>query len=235
MTARQSAPRSRPTHVIVVLDNYDSFVYNLVQRIGELFLARGPGRPRVRVYRNDAVTIRRIEAERPTHLLLSPGPGTPREAGISNDVVRRFTGRIPILGVCLGHQCVAAAFGALVVRAGRIMHGKTSEIHHDGRTIFAGLPNPFAATRYHSLIVPRDAVPPDFEVSAWTDRGEVMGLRHVRWPVEGVQFHPESYLTAAGYDLLRNFLGLGGSPEKLRPNPGRKLTVGGRARVPRTR
>jgi anthranilate synthase/aminodeoxychorismate synthase-like glutamine amidotransferase len=189
--------------MIVLIDNYDSFTYNLVQRIGELD-------PDVdlRVFRNDKVTVAEIEALGPTHLVISPGPCTPLEGGISNDVIRHFAGKTPLLGVCLGHQCIGHAFGADVVRADRLMHGKTSLIHHDGRTLFEGIANPFEATRYHSLIIRRGSVPDDFEVSAWTDEDEIMGVRHRRWPLEGVQFHPESFLTLEGPKILRNFLGL---------------------------
>jgi len=191
--------------VIVIIDNYDSFTYNLVQRIGEL----DPTRP-IRVYRNDQVTIEQVEADRPDHLIISPGPCTPREAGISNDLIRHFTGRIPILGVCLGHQCMGYAFGAEIVRAGRLMHGKTSEIRHDGRTIYQGLPNPFTATRYHSLVIRPGTLSDEFEVTATADDNpdEIMGIRHKRYPVEGVQFHPESFLTEHGPKLLANFLAM---------------------------
>jgi len=185
--------------MVLVIDNYDSFTYNLVQRLGELGA-------KVEVYRNDKVTLDEIEARNPSHIIVSPGPCTPLEAGISNDVVRRFAGKVPLLGVCLGHQCISHAFGGEVVRARRLMHGKTSMIAHDGKTIFAGLPNPFEATRYHSLCVPEDGLPPDFDVTARADHDEVMGIRHRSLPVEGVQFHPESFLTAEGPSLLRNFL-----------------------------
>jgi len=184
-----------------MIDNYDSFTYNLVQYLGEL------GED-VRVYRNDKLTVEEIEALRPQRLVVSPGPCTPKEAGISVDAIRHFAGRIPVLGVCLGHQSLAVAFGGEVVRADRLMHGKTSMIHHDGKTIFRALPNPFEATRYHSLLVKRATVPDCLEVSAETAEGEIMGLRHRTLGVEGVQFHPESILTAAGMDLLRNFLKL---------------------------
>ncbi len=191
--------------MIVIIDNYDSFTYNLVQRIGELDRAR-----EIRVYRNDQVTIEQLDDLRPDHLLISPGPCTPREAGISNDVIRHFSGRIPILGVCLGHQCMGFAFGAEIVRAPRLMHGKTSEIEHDGKTIFSGLSNPFTATRYHSLVIKPDTLSPDFEVTARAtdDPSEIMGIRHKQHPTEGVQFHPESFLTVEGPKLLRNFLAL---------------------------
>ena len=184
-----------------MIDNYDSFTYNLVQYFGEL------GED-VRVYRNDAITVDEIETLRPTRIVISPGPCTPTEAGISVDVISRFAGRLPVLGVCLGHQSMAVAFGGRVVRADRLMHGKTSMIRHDGKTLFHGLPNPFEATRYHSLLVDRAALPACLEISAETDQGEIMGMRHRSLGAEGVQFHPESILTTAGKDLLRNFLKL---------------------------
>ena len=187
--------------VILVIDNYDSFTYNLVQAIGGL----GYG-SRINVVRNDRTSLDEIESWGPAYIVISPGPCTPNEAGISCDVIRRFAGRAPILGVCLGHQCIGQAFGAKVVRAGRLMHGKTSPIHHRGTGIYAGLSNPFAATRYHSLTVDESTIPPDFEVTAWTDRRELMGIRHKTMSVEGVQFHPESYLTAEGHRLIANFL-----------------------------
>lgn len=187
--------------MLLMIDNYDSFTYNLVQYFGEL------GED-VQVYRNDKITIEEIETLRPQRLVISPGPCTPREAGISVETIRRFAGRLPILGVCLGHQSLAVAFGGEVVRAERLMHGKTSLIRHDGRTIFHDLPNPLEATRYHSLLVNRSTLPPCLEISAETAEGEIMGLRHRTLSVEGVQFHPESILTAAGKDLLRNFLKL---------------------------
>lgn len=190
--------------MIVLIDNYDSFTYNLVQRLGEI-----DAQLDLVVYRNDKVTTDEVEENKPTHIIISPGPCTPREAGISNDVIRRFAGKVPILGVCLGHQCIGFAFGASVVRNYRLMHGKTSKIHHDGRTIFEGIPNPFEATRYHSLVVARDTVPQEFEITAWTDEDEVMGIRHKRMCIEGVQFHPESFLTPQGFRLLKNFLSLG--------------------------
>ena len=185
--------------MVLVIDNYDSFTYNLVHYISELG-------ERVEVYRNDEITPARIEALEPTAIVISPGPCTPREAGVSVEVIRHFAEKVPILGVCLGHQSIAHAWGARIVRAPRLLHGKTSLIHHDGRTMFAGLPDPFEATRYHSLIVDADTLPRELEVSAWTDEGEVMGIRHRTLPVEGVQFHPESILTACGKDLLRGFL-----------------------------
>jgi anthranilate synthase/aminodeoxychorismate synthase-like glutamine amidotransferase len=187
--------------MLLMLDNYDSFTYNLVQYLGEL------GQD-LKVYRNDKITIAEIEALKPERIVISPGPCTPKEAGISIDVIKHFSGKVPILGVCLGHQSMGEAFGGDVIRAPYLMHGKTSLIHHDGRTIFAGLPNPFEATRYHSLIIRRETLPPVLEISAWTDDGIIMAVRHTKFKVEGVQFHPESILTGAGKDLLRNFLKL---------------------------
>lgn len=184
-----------------MIDNYDSFTYNLVQYFGEL------GED-VRVYRNNKITIEEIETLRPSRIVISPGPCTPKEAGISVETIRHFAGRLPILGVCLGHQSLAVAFGGEVIRAQRLMHGKTSMIRHDGKTIFRELPNPFEATRYHSLIVNRANLPACLEISAESEEGEIMGLRHRTLAIEGVQFHPESILTAAGKDLLRNFLKL---------------------------
>jgi anthranilate synthase/aminodeoxychorismate synthase-like glutamine amidotransferase len=189
--------------MIVLVDNYDSFTYNLVQRIGEIDAAL-----EMRVYRNDKVGIDQIEADHPSRIIISPGPCTPREGGISNDVIRHFAGQVPILGVCLGHQCIGYTFGANVVRAGRLMHGKTSEIHHDGKGIFVGLTNPFVATRYHSLVVDAETLPPEFEVTARSEQGELMGIRHKCMPIEGVQFHPESFLTGEGHKILSNFLAL---------------------------
>ena len=190
--------------MIVLIDNYDSFTYNLVQRIGELDRTC-----EMKVYRNDQVTLEQIEADRPERLIISPGPCTPREAGISVEVVRHFAGKVPILGVCLGHQSIAFAFGAEIVRADRLMHGKTSEIRHDGKSVFAGLPNPFTATRYHSLVIEPESLPDAFEVTARTvdaPDNEIMGIRHREHPIEGVQFHPESFLTETGHALLANFL-----------------------------
>lgn len=187
--------------MLLVIDNYDSFTYNLVQYLGEL------GED-VQVYRNDKITLDEIEQLRPSRLVISPGPCTPNEAGISVDTFRRFSGKIPILGVCLGHQSMAVAFGGEVIRAQRLMHGKTSHIKHDGKTIFQSLSNPFEATRYHSLIVNRLTLPACLEISAETADGEIMGLRHKTLGVEGVQFHPESILTTVGIDLLRNFIQL---------------------------
>lgn len=185
--------------MLFMLDNYDSFTYNLVQYLSELGAD-------VRVARNDAVTIEEIEAMKPERIVVSPGPCDPEKAGISVDVVRHFAGKLPILGVCLGHQSVAYAHGAKIIKAKTLMHGKTSKVSHDGRTIFEGLENPFEATRYHSLVVERETLPDIFEVSAWTDDGEIMGLRHKELPIEGVQFHPESILTKEGKKLLGNFL-----------------------------
>jgi anthranilate synthase/aminodeoxychorismate synthase-like glutamine amidotransferase len=189
--------------MVFVLDNYDSFTYNLVQYLGELGAE-------VLVRRNDQITVGEVESLRPSHLLVSPGPCTPNEAGISMELFRRLTGKLPILGVCLGHQALGAAFGGKVIRAPHLMHGKTSQITHDGRTVFKGLQLPFTATRYHSLIVEENGLPSDLEVSAWTAEPDgsrtIMGLRHKKHPVEGVQFHPESVLTSEGMRLIRNFL-----------------------------
>jgi anthranilate synthase component II len=186
---------------VLVVDNYDSFVYNLVQYLGEL-----GAEPLV--HRHDELSLAEIEALEPDAVLISPGPGRPEDAGLSNEVIRRFAGRRPVLGVCLGHQCLGQVYGAEVVRAAEIMHGKTSLIHHTGVGVFAGLQSPFEATRYHSLVVDRGSVPAELEITAWTNDGTVMGLRHRHHAVavEGVQFHPESILTASGHDLLRNFL-----------------------------
>jgi anthranilate synthase/aminodeoxychorismate synthase-like glutamine amidotransferase len=182
-----------------MIDNYDSFTFNLVQYLGELGAS-------VEVHRNDAIGLDEVAAARPDAIVISPGPCTPREAGISVPVVQRFAGTIPILGVCLGHQAIAAAYGGRIVRADRIMHGKTSPVHHDGRSLFAGLDNPFDATRYHSLLVEPASLPAPLERTAWTSDGEIMGLRHRTLSVEGVQFHPESILTGEGKRLLANFL-----------------------------
>ncbi len=185
--------------MILVIDNYDSFTYNLVQYLGELGAT-------LEVKRNDRVTLEEIEELEADRIVVSPGPCTPNEAGISVSLIEAFAGKLPILGVCLGHQSVGQAFGGIVVGAPTIMHGKTSEISHDGRTLFEGLPQPFTATRYHSLMVERESLPDCLEVSAETDDGTIMGLRHKTMPVEGVQFHPESILTKTGHDLLQNFL-----------------------------
>jgi len=192
--------------VILLIDNYDSFTYNLVQRIGELDASLD-----LRVIRNDKITPDEAEAMKPDRVIVSPGPCTPAEGGVSNDIIQRFEGKVPILGVCLGHQCIGFTHGMTVSRNYRLMHGKTSPIHHDNRGVFEGLSNPFIATRYHSLIVERDTIDTDkWEISAWTDEDEVMGLRSKSDgpPVEGVQFHPESFLTTEGPLLLANFLGL---------------------------
>jgi para-aminobenzoate synthetase component II len=193
--------------MILVIDNYDSFTYNLVQYLGELG-ADLPVAREIEVARNDRITIEEIEGLAPERIVLSPGPCTPDEAGITLDVIRHFAGKVPLLGVCLGHQAMGQAFGGSVVRAPYLMHGKTSQILHDGRTVFEGVENPFTATRYHSLIVDRASVPPMLEVSATTSDGLVMGLRHREFICEGVQFHPESIMTAAGKRLLGNFLKL---------------------------
>jgi anthranilate synthase/aminodeoxychorismate synthase-like glutamine amidotransferase len=190
--------------MILLIDNYDSFTYNLVQYLQELG-------QEVKVYRNDAITLSGMEEEKPTHLVISPGPGDPTSAGISVEAIKRFAGKIPVLGVCLGHQSLGYAYGGKVVRAERLMHGKTSPILHDKKTIFAKLPSPFTATRYHSLLVERSSLPECLEVSAWTREGEIMGLRHKSIPaLEGVQFHPESILTEEGKTLLSNFISLKG-------------------------
>ena len=187
--------------MLLVIDNYDSFTYNLVQYLGEL------GQD-IRVYRNDKITLKEIESLKPEKIVISPGPCTPKEAGISVDLIKQFAGRIPILGVCLGHQSIGYALGGEIIHAKKLMHGKTSMINHDGKTIFKNLPNPFEATRYHSLVIERESIPDELEISAETDDGEIMGVRHKEYIIEGVQFHPESILTKAGKDLLRNFLKL---------------------------
>jgi anthranilate synthase/aminodeoxychorismate synthase-like glutamine amidotransferase len=188
--------------MILLIDNYDSFTFNVVQRLGEL-----DGGIDVRVFRNDQITVDRVAELKPTHIIISPGPCTPREAGVSNDVLCRFAPTVPILGVCLGHQCIGHVFGGEVVRNVRIMHGKTSPIHHDNQGVFRDLSNPFEATRYHSLVIRRETFHnPDFAISAWTEEGEIMGVRHRTWPLHGVQFHPESFLTIEGPRLLKNFL-----------------------------
>ncbi len=198
-------------NMLLMIDNYDSFTYNLVQYLGEL------GED-LKVFRNDKISITEIENMSPDRIVISPGPCTPREAGISVETIKYFAGKLPILGVCLGHQSIGEAFGGEVIRAPYLMHGKTSMVHHDGKTIFKGLPNPFEATRYHSLIIKRDTLPSVLEVSAWTDDGIIMGVRHRQYTVEGVQFHPESILTGAGKDLLRNFLKL--KQQRLAGKPG---------------
>ena len=190
--------------MLLMIDNYDSFTYNLVQYLGELGAD-------VVVRRNDQVTLDEIEAMAPSHIVISPGPATPNEAGVSLDVIRRFGGRIPLLGVCLGHQCIGQVYGGRIVHAGEIMHGKTSEIHHTAAGVFRGIEGTFQATRYHSLVIEKATAPPVLEVTAWTEKtpatvDEIMGVRHREIPVEGVQFHPESILTEHGHDMLRNFL-----------------------------
>ena len=190
---------------LLLIDNYDSFTYNLVQA----FLVLGAD---VHVYRNDAMTVEEALAFAPSHLCISPGPGTPYDAGVSMDMIRAFAGRLPVLGVCLGHQSIVEVFGGKVVRAGRLMHGKTSVIQHDGLSLFAGLPQPCEVGRYHSLIAAPETLPPELEVSARTAEGEIMGVRHRSLNVEGVQFHPESILTPDGPALMRNFLGFSGGP-----------------------
>ena len=185
--------------MLLVIDNYDSFTYNLVQYFGEL------GADPV-VKRNDAVTVDEVEKMAPERIVISPGPGSPKDAGISMELIRRMGSRVPLLGVCLGHQCIGEVYGGKVVRAGRLMHGKTSPIRHDAKGVFRGLPNPFEATRYHSLIVEKSSVPDGLEICADTAEGEIMGLRHREYPVHGVQFHPESILSKEGKDLLANFL-----------------------------
>lgn len=185
--------------MIVMIDNYDSFTYNLVQYLGEMG-------QELRIFRNDQITVDEVEAMAPDHLVISPGPCTPNEAGISVQLIQRMAGKVPILGVCLGHQSIGQAFGGKIVRAQRLMHGKTSPIHHAGQGVFRGLRDPFDGTRYHSLIIERQSLPECFEVTAWTDEEEIMGVRHRELPIEGVQFHPESILTEHGKDLLRNFL-----------------------------
>jgi anthranilate synthase component 2 len=194
--------------MILLIDNYDSFTYNLVQRLGEIdpFLD-------IQVHRNDQISPDEVARRAPSHLIISPGPCTPSEAGVSVECVRRFAGRIPLLGVCLGHQSIGQALGGEIVRAKRLMHGKTDEIFHDGKGLFVGLANPFVATRYHSLVIRPETLPADFEVAAWAPAPdgsrEIMGIRHRRWPLVGLQFHPESFLTECGHELLRRFLQLG--------------------------
>jgi anthranilate synthase/aminodeoxychorismate synthase-like glutamine amidotransferase len=187
--------------MILMIDNYDSFTYNLVQYLGELGAE-------VKVFRNDKITVSRIKKLKPKKIVISPGPGRPEDAGVSCDVIRNFAGKIPILGVCLGHQCLGFVFGARIVGAKKLMHGKVSSIYHNKKTIFKGLPNPFEATRYHSLLVEKKSLPECLEITAWTKGAEIMGLKHRVYPLWGVQFHPESILTKAGKDILRNFLKL---------------------------
>ncbi|TNF97949.1 MAG: aminodeoxychorismate/anthranilate synthase component II [Gammaproteobacteria bacterium] len=192
--------------MILMIDNYDSFTYNLVQYLGELGAD-------VEVHRNDQITLEEIAGMSPERIVISPGPCTPNEAGVSVDTIKRFAGQIPILGVCLGHQSIGQAFGGKIIRAREIMHGKTSMIHHDGKGLFAGLPNPFQATRYHSLVIEKETIPDVLEVTAWTQnddgsRDEIMGVRHTEFPVVGMQFHPESILTPQGHQMLQNFIDL---------------------------
>ena len=187
--------------MLLVIDNYDSFTYNLVQYFGEL-------KADPQVWRNNRITLEKIRKLKPSRIVISPGPCTPREAGVSNDVIREFSGKVPILGVCLGHQCIGHTFGGNVIRARQIMHGKISKIYHDGKGIFRGIPQGFSATRYHSLLVERKSCPAVLEITAWTKQGEIMGLRHKTHPTYGVQFHPESILTESGKNILRNFLEL---------------------------
>ena len=187
--------------MLLLIDNYDSFTYNLFQYLSELG-------QEVMVVRNDKIGLGDIEALAPERIVISPGPCTPEQAGISNDAIRHFGSRLPILGVCLGHQCIGYAYGATVDRAGEIMHGKTSQIYHDGKGVLAGLPNPFEAIRYHSLAIMREGLPDCLEVTAWTEKSIIMGVRHRQYPVEGVQFHPESFMTQSGKEILKNFLQL---------------------------
>ena len=187
--------------MLLVIDNYDSFTYNLVQYFGELGVE-------MEIFRNDQISIEEIHKLNPTRICISPGPCTPKEAGISCEVIREFGEKIPLFGVCLGHQSIGDVFGGDVIRADRLMHGKTSPVHHNGEDLFEGLENPFEATRYHSLIVKKDTLPDSLEITAWTEEGEIMGLRHKEFPIHGVQFHPESILTEEGMKLLKNFLKL---------------------------
>lgn len=187
--------------MLLLIDNYDSFTYNLVQKFGEV-----AGTMPIEVHRNDKITVEQVRELKPSHIVISPGPCTPREGGVSNDIIREFGSKLPILGVCLGHQCIGFVSGAEVVRAERLMHGKTDQIRHDGKSIYEGMPNPFTATRYHSLIIKSGTLPKEYEITAWTDQEEIMGVRHKSWPLEGVQYHPESFLTEHGDRLLANFL-----------------------------
>ena len=185
--------------MLLMIDNYDSFTYNLVQYFAELGAE-------VAVHRNDEITLEQVAAMQPQHIVVSPGPCTPNEAGVSVPLIKQFAGKIPILGVCLGHQSIGQAFGGRIVHAQQVMHGKTSPIHHHGNSVFTGLPNPFTATRYHSLVIERASLPDCLEITAWTDDGEIMGVRHKQFAVHGVQFHPESILTEHGHAMLKNFL-----------------------------
>lgn len=190
---------SKDREMILMIDNYDSFTYNLVHYLGELG-------EKVLVFRNDKITLEEVGKLNPDMVVVSPGPCTPKEAGISVDLIKEFAGRIPILGVCLGHQSIGYAFGGNIVRAQRLLHGKTSQIYHDGRGVYEDVPNPFEATRYHSLLIEKESLPNKLEVTAWTDEGEIMGVRHKEYLIEGVQFHPESILTKHGKDILKNFI-----------------------------
>lgn len=192
--------------MILVIDNYDSFTYNLVQYLGEIGLAGDNIAGQLEVYRNNKITIEKIHNLSPNAIVISPGPCTPLQAGISNDVIKEFAGKISILGVCLGHQCIGHVFGGEIVRADQLMHGKTSLIYHNGKGIYQGIENPFVATRYHSLIIKKDTLPECLEITAWTQEEEIMGIRHKKYEVQGVQFHPESILTTAGKGILRNFI-----------------------------
>jgi para-aminobenzoate synthetase component 2 len=195
--------------MILMIDNYDSFTYNLVQYMGEIIMKLSPGDDvysQIEVCRNDEISISEIDDLNPDKIVISPGPCTPIEAGISNDVISAYAGKIPLLGVCLGHQCIGHVFGGKVVRADRLMHGKTSMVYHDGKTVFAGLDNPLEATRYHSLVLKPETLPDCLTVNAWTDQDEIMGVKHKEYPLWGVQFHPESILTNEGKKLLRNFI-----------------------------
>ncbi|MDD3726496.1 MAG: aminodeoxychorismate/anthranilate synthase component II [Candidatus Ratteibacteria bacterium] len=185
--------------MVLVIDNYDSFVYNIVQYLGEL-------KQKVIVFRNDATTIEKIKELRPSHIVISPGPGRPEEAGLSCEVIRKFAGIVPILGVCLGHQCIGYVYGGKIVKAGRLMHGKTSPIYHSKTGLYQGISSPFTGTRYHSLIIKQGSLPPEILVDAWTKEGEIMGIRHKEYSLFGVQFHPEAVLTENGMDILKNFL-----------------------------
>ena len=194
--------------MILIIDNYDSFTYNLVQYLGEILKNQGKDPDSLlKVLRNDQIDLKGVASLRPEKIVISPGPCTPNEAGISVPLIQRFAETVPILGVCLGHQSIGSAFGGKIIRAKKIMHGKTSPIRHDSKTIFQGIENPFTATRYHSLVIERESCPEVLEISAWTDDGEIMGVRHKDLPVEGVQFHPESILTNVGKAILENFLG----------------------------
>lgn len=191
--------------MILIIDNYDSFTYNLVQYIGEICINNRLNHP-IKVFRNDKISINKIKELKPQYIIISPGPCTPKEAGISVEVIKKFYQKIPILGVCLGHQCIAEAFGGKVVKSKKVVHGKTSKIYHDSKTIYKGIENPFVATRYHSLIVEKETLPKCFEISSWTKDGIIMGIRLKEYIVEGVQFHPESILTTSGKQILLNFL-----------------------------